>query len=52
MAWQPDKPYNDLPHLPPATNLETVSILKACISARAVLAELKQAGSYYLIKVY
>jgi len=44
MAWQPDEPYNELPGLPPAINLETVSILKACIPARAALAELKQAG--------
>ncbi len=44
MAWQPDKPYNDLPHIPPATNLNTVSLLRACIPARAALAELKQSG--------
>ncbi len=44
MVWQADKPYNDLPHLPPAKNLDTVAILKACIPARAALAELKQAG--------
>ena len=44
MAWCADKPYNDLPFLPPAKNLDTVSILKACIPARAALAELKQAG--------
>lgn len=44
MYWQPDKPYNDLPLLPPAVNLNSVSILKSCIPARAALAELKQAG--------
>ncbi len=44
MSWRADKPYNDLPFLPPAKNLDTVSILKACIPARAALAELKQAG--------
>ena len=44
MSWVPDKPYNDLPHLPPKVNLESVAILKACIRARAALAELKQAG--------
>ncbi len=37
-------PYNDLPALPPAIELETRAVLKACISARAALAELKQAA--------
>lgn len=45
MAWRPDKPYNQLPPLPPAkAPTETLDILKACIPARAALAELKQAG--------
>jgi len=44
MTYDPAKPFNTLPTLPPAANLETVSILKACINARAALAELKQAG--------
>jgi Fic family protein len=44
MAWLPNKPYNALPLLPPAANLDAVSILRACIPARAALAELKQAG--------
>ncbi len=45
MKWLPDQPYNDLPPLPPARDiLENVAILKACIPARAALAELKQAG--------
>lgn len=44
MAWLPDKPYNDLPPLPPAVNLDAVAILRACIPARAALAELKQAA--------
>lgn len=42
--WRPDKPHNDLPPLPPKADLETRSILKACIPARAALAELKQAA--------
>jgi len=42
--WQPDRPYNDLPTLPPATELETKLVLKQCITARAALAELKQAA--------
>jgi len=44
MVWRPDRPYNDLPRLPPTINLDSVSILRACIPARAALAELKQAG--------
>lgn len=44
MYWQPDQPHNTMPLLPPAINLETPSILKACIPARVALAELKQAG--------
>lgn len=43
IAWQPDRPYNTLPALPPNTDLETRAILKQCITARAALAELKQA---------
>lgn len=41
-AWRPDQPYNDLPLLPPAAELETRTVLKQCIAARAALAELKQ----------
>lgn len=43
IAWQPDRPYNALPALPPNTDLESRAILKQCITARAALAELKQA---------
>ena len=42
MSWHPEKPYNDLPQLPPVIELETKAVLKRCISARAALAELKQ----------
>jgi Fic family protein len=45
MSWNPEKPYNDLPPLPPAAELETKAILKHCITARAALAELKQAAA-------
>lgn len=46
MRWQADQPYNDLPLLPPNLELiETRNVLKACIPARAALAELKQAGA-------
>ncbi|MDD1632367.1 MAG: Fic family protein, partial [Methylococcaceae bacterium] len=44
MTWQPDQPYNDLPLLLSVTEFENVAVLKACIPARAALAELKQAG--------
>ena len=44
MSWHPEKPYNDLPLLPPAVELETKAVLKRCIAARAALAELKQAA--------
>ncbi len=43
-AWRPDGPYNALPDLPPAVDLETKLVLKQCIPARAALAELKQAA--------
>ncbi|MDP2155239.1 MAG: Fic family protein, partial [Sulfuricella sp.] len=42
--WQPDRPYNALPALPPAAEIETRTVLKQCITARAALAELKQAA--------
>ncbi|MBO4121497.1 Fic family protein [Cupriavidus gilardii] len=42
--WRPDMPFNGLPVLPPAEDLETRTVLKACIAARAALAELKQAA--------
>lgn len=43
-SWDPARPYNQLPPLPPATELENTEVLKACIPARAALAELKQAA--------
>jgi Fic family protein len=43
-AWHPGKPYNKLPALPPSHELESRAVLKACIEARAALAELKQAA--------
>lgn len=43
-AWQSSRPYNDLPSLPPSVELETKPVLKQCITARAALAELKQAA--------
>lgn len=42
-AFRPDVPFNALPELPPRTDLETPAVLKACIPARAALAELDAA---------
>ena len=44
MGINPEKPYNELPPLPPEADLETKPILKQCISANRTLAELKGAG--------
>ena len=45
MNWNPEAPYNDLPKLPPdLQQIETRNVLKACINARAAIAELKTAG--------
>lgn len=43
-AWRPDRPYNDLPLLPPPVEVETRKVLKKCIEARTALAELKQSA--------
>lgn len=42
--WRPDLSYNELPPLPPRTEVESRAVLKQCIAARAALAELKQAA--------
>ena len=44
IAWRADRPLNQLPSLPPPQELESRAVLKACITARAALAELKQAA--------
>lgn len=45
MSWHAEHPYNRLPPLPQQGDvLENIVTLKACIRARAALAELKQAG--------
>ena len=41
MRFDPNKPYNDLPLLPPKADIETKNILKKTISANRALAELK-----------
>lgn len=44
-SFDASKPFNDLPELPPRTELiETTRILKQCIESRVALAELKQAA--------
>ncbi len=43
-GWRPSRAYNDLPRLPPTVDLESTPVLKQCITARAALAELKQAA--------
>lgn len=43
--WRPDQPWNAMPLLTPlGVELETKAVLKQCITARAALAELKQAA--------
>jgi Fic family protein len=44
MRFDPQQPYNDLPLLPPAGELETRAVLKKCVVANRALAELKGAG--------
>lgn len=44
MTFRPDLPYNDLPPLPPKADVETKAVLKACIAARASIAELRVSG--------
>lgn len=48
MSWHPKQPFNQLPFLPPELEqIETRAVLKACINARAALAELKAAGQLH-----
>ena len=44
MSFDPRQPYNNLPLLPPAGELETRAVLKKCVAANRALAELKGAG--------
>ncbi len=41
MSFDPEKPYNDLPLLPPKTEIETKAVLKKLVTAGQSLAELK-----------
>jgi len=40
-TWHPDRPYNDLPPIRAAADLETKPVLRAFVEARASLAGLK-----------
>lgn len=44
MPFDADRPYNSLPALPPLHDVESRKVLKACVEARAALAEVKIAG--------
>ena len=44
LTWSAQRPYNNLPLLPPPVDLESKPILKRCIVARAAVAELKRAA--------
>jgi len=45
MAFRNNEPYNDLPLLPPRAHLETLRVMRRCVSASRALAELKGAGN-------
>jgi Fic family protein len=45
MAFQRNEPFNDLPMLPPRSQVETTRVLRSCIAASRALAELKGAGN-------
>jgi hypothetical protein len=45
MSFDSNKPYNDLPLLPPKAELETKAVLRKAIAANKALAELMGAGS-------
>ena len=44
LSFDPSKPFNSLPPLPPEKDVESKPILKKCIEARSALAELKILG--------
>jgi len=45
MVYRPNEPYNDLPLLPPPCDLESVRVMRKCVTASRALAELKGAGN-------
>ena len=44
MVYRPNRPYNDLPPLPPRCDLETVRVMRKCVTASRALAEPKGTG--------
>jgi len=44
MTFDPRKPHNDLPPLPPKVDVETKAVLRKAIAAGRALAELKGLG--------
>ena len=44
MTFDPSRPFNELPDLPPTSETETTPILRSCIDARVTLAELRVSG--------
>ena len=47
MTFGPRRPFNEMPDLPPAYDTETKAILRACISARVAVAELKASSKLF-----
>ncbi len=45
MSFRADRPFNNLPDLPPTPEIETKAVLRGCIGARAALAELRASGN-------
>jgi len=45
MAFDPHKPYNELPPLPPRADVETKAVLRKAVSASRAVAELKGLGA-------
>lgn len=43
MSWSPEKPYNELPSLPPTVDYESKRVLKAAIRARSALSAMDEA---------
>lgn len=44
MEFDPSKPYNDLPELPPSSQVETRAVLKKCVAATAQLIAVREAA--------
>ncbi|MCY3879519.1 MAG: Fic family protein [Rhodobacteraceae bacterium] len=44
MVFDPDRPFNGIPNLPPRQDTEPKAVLRSCIAARAALAELRVSG--------